>query len=60
MWENSPEYEKIGTLMAKNRKQLIEQFRRVLGPTETLFRFEQGRAAMDDWLYAHFKTSIDD
>jgi len=26
-WENSAEYEQIGTLIAKNRKQLIEQFR---------------------------------
>ena len=31
MWENSREYERIGHLMAKNRKLLIERFRKILG-----------------------------
>ena len=31
MWENSREFARIGFLMAKNRKLLIEKFREVLG-----------------------------
>jgi len=30
MWENSREFDKIGFLMAKNRKQLIMSFKRAL------------------------------
>jgi len=37
-WENSKDFEKIGALIAKNRKQLKEQFRAVLGE-KTTFTF---------------------
>ena len=53
MWENSRDFDKIGFLMAKNRKQLIEQFKKVLGEA-TQFTFEQGREALDAWLFSHF------
>ena len=55
-WENSKEFEKIGALIAKNRKQLKEQFRRVLGEA-TAFTFADGKKAMDTWMYSHFKDS---
>lgn len=50
----------MGTLIAKNRKQLIEQFKRVLGAEATIFTFKQGREALDTWLNSHFGNSIDD
>lgn len=59
-WENTAEYEQIGVLIAKNRKHLIEQFRKVIGPDNTLFTFRQGREALDTWLNSHFGNSIDD
>ena len=31
MWENTREFERIATIMAKNRKLLTERFREVLG-----------------------------
>lgn len=34
-WENSAEYESMGNKIAKNRKQLIEEFKKVLGPSGT-------------------------
>ena len=46
--------------MAKNRKLLIEKFKTVLGPSSTLFTFEEGKGALDDWIYSHFKNSITD
>jgi len=59
MWENSREFERIGTLIAKNRKHLVEQFQAVVG-SETLFTFEQGRKALDNWLYSHFGDRVRD
>ncbi len=53
-WENSKEFEKIGALIAKNRKQLKEQFRSVLGDNSS-FTFAEGKQAMDTWIYSHFK-----
>ena len=58
MWENTKDFERIGFLMAKNRKLLIEKFKSVLGPRSTLFTFEEGKEALDDWIYSHFKNSI--
>ena len=61
MWENSREFERIGQLMAKNRKLLVEKFREVLGsPTKKAFTFAQGKLAVDDWLYSHFGDSVTD
>jgi len=60
MWENTKDFERIGSLMAKNRKLLIEKFKTVLGSSSTLFTFEEGKAALDDWIYSHFKNSISD
>lgn len=61
MWENSREFERIGFLMAKNRKLLIEKFREVLGdPNKKSFTFDEGKRALDEWLYSHFGDSITD
>lgn len=61
MWENSREFERIATIMAKNRKLLTERFREVLGSaTAKSFTFAQGKQALDDWLYSHFGDSITD
>lgn len=64
-WENSEEYQKIGNLFAKNRKQLMEAFQQELGPAKnadgtsnTLFTFEQGRKALDAWFYQNFKWDL--
>lgn len=55
----------MGNLFAKNRKQLIEAFRAVLGPAKnadgtsnTLFTFEQGKKALDAWMYQNFKWDL--
>ena len=61
MWENSREFERIGFLMAKNRKLLVEKFREALGSqTQKSFTFAQGKQALDEWLYSHFGDSITD
>lgn len=61
MWENSREFERIATIMAKNRKLLTERFREVLGSaTAKSFTFAQGKQALDDWLYSHFGDTITD
>jgi len=60
MWENSRDFDRIGTLIAKNRKHLIEQFERVVGTQTTLFTFEQGKQALDNWLYSHFGNKVTD
>ena len=54
MWENSRDYSRLGALMAKSRKLLIEKFKSVIGPDSTLFTFEQGKKALDDWIYSNF------
>ena len=60
-WENSREFERLGFLLAKNRKLLIEKFREVLGSkTAKAFTFAQGKQALDEWLYSHFGDSISD
>lgn len=68
-WENSPEFAKIGFLIAKNRKQLIKQFKAVLKlptidptvvPSDRLFNLDQGKKALDDWLHQNFGGSITD
>ena len=46
--------------MAKNRKLLIEKFKEVLGANVHTFTFEQGKAALDEWLYSHFGDEITD
>lgn len=52
MWENSRDVAKIGFLLAKNRKQILECFERECGKREhTLFSFQEGKRALDDWLY---------
>jgi hypothetical protein len=53
-WENSKEFEKIGALIAKNRKQLKDQFISVLGEA-TSFTFAEGKKAMETWIHSHFK-----
>ena len=61
MWENSREFERIATIMAKNRKLLTERFREVLcSATAKSFTFAQGKQALDDWLYSHFGDTITD
>lgn len=58
-WESSPEFAKIGFLIAKNRKQLINQFKTVV-PEGRLFNLDQGKKALDDWLHQNFGGSITD
>ena len=60
MWESSREYQEIGHLMAKSRKLLADSFRTVLGGDKKLFTFEQGKEAMDGWLYNHYKGKVND
>jgi hypothetical protein len=61
MWENSKDFERIGFLVARNRKQLMECFKRVLGGRpDTLFSFVEGRAALDDWLHQNFGGRVTD
>lgn len=60
MWENSREFEQIGSLIARSRKLLIEKFRAGLPAKTTIFTFEEGRAILDDWLYSHFGDSLSD
>ena len=60
-WENSREFERLGFLMAKNRKLLIEKFREVLGSNSAkAFTFAQGKRALDEWLFSHFGDKISD
>ena len=59
-WENSKDFEKIGSLIAKNRKMLIEAFKKVITTDSTVFTYAQGKQALDSWLYSHFKDSITD
>lgn len=58
MWENSRDFEQIGFLMAKNRKQLAAQFKAAL--PGSLFSFEQGRQALDGWLHTNFGARVTD
>ncbi len=61
LWENSKQFAQIGFLVAKNRKQLSECFKRVLGERAgTAFSFAEGKAALDDWLQAHWKGQLSD
>ena len=60
MWENSREFARIGTLLAKSRKLLLEKFRAGLPAGSTLFTFEQGKTVLDEWLFSHFGDSISD
>ena len=59
MWENSRDFEQIGVLIAKNRKHLVDQFQSILG-SQKLFTFEQGKKALDSWLYSHFGDRVRD
>lgn len=40
MWENSPEFARLGSLISKSRKLIIDQFKKVLGSTNTVFNFD--------------------
>jgi hypothetical protein len=60
MWESSREYDQICSLISKNRKLIGDSFKQILGSETKLFTFEQGKSAMDDWLYTHFKGAISD
>lgn len=58
MWENTRDFDKIGSLIAKNRKQLMEQFKQTLGEEGTSFTLDEGHAVLDNWLHSHFKGQI--
>lgn len=61
MWENSREFERLGFLMAKNRKVLVDKFKEALGSTTLKsFTFAEGKQALDEWLFSHFGDSITD
>ena len=60
MWENSPEFAKIGSLISKSRKLIIDQFKNVLGESNTKFKFDEGKNALDDWIYKNFGSNISD
>lgn len=61
-WENSKDLERIGVLLAKNRKQLVLTFKRVLAHSgdSTKFTFREGKAALQDWLQNNFGGHITD
>lgn len=61
MWENSREFASIGSLIAKNRKQLAETFKASLkGRDEPLFSLAEGRAILDDWLHSKGLGALSD
>ena len=61
MWENSREFLTFGSMVAKNRKVLKEQFDKVnTNKTQTIVNFEQAKVAMDDFLNLHFKGLSDE
>lgn len=59
MWENSREFLILGTMIAKNRKLLKEQFEKV-SANSTIINFDQVKTAMDEFLNLHFKGLSDE
>lgn len=60
MWENSPEFARLGSLISKSRKLIIDHFKKVLGSTNTVFNFAQGKEAMDDFIYKKYGSTLSD
>lgn len=54
LWENTREYQRIGTLIAKNRRLLKEQFEAVVEDGSTIVSYEQAKTAIQNLLHAHF------
>ncbi len=40
IWENTREYAKVGSLIARNRKLLREQFEKLSGPSSTIVSYD--------------------
>ena len=59
MWENSREFLTLGTMIAKNRKLLKDQFEKV-SANSTIINFDQVKTAMDEFLNLHFKGLSDE
>ena len=64
-WEASDEAKKIGTMLARNRKLLIENFRKVSTHSDhngeaKFVTFEQAKSACQDIILANFGRPIAD
>ena len=55
MWENSREFQSIGTAVARNRKALKDNFEKLAGPGGKSVTYAQARKAMDEMINQHFQ-----
>ena len=61
LWENTREYQRIGTLIARNRKLLRDEFSKVGGiSTTNIVNYEQAKAALMSLLLPHFNSITDE
>jgi hypothetical protein len=60
LWENTREYQRIGTLIAKNRKLLKDQFENVCAGNGNIVAYEQAKSAILKLLQPHFNSLDDD
>lgn len=58
-WETSREFENITHLLAKQRKLIVKCFKDSVS-SGTWFKFSEGKAALDNWLYSNFKGKVTD
>lgn len=59
LWENTREFQRIGTLIAKNRKLLAAQFEQVSGDGKSIIGYDEAKSAILKLLQPHF-NSVDD
>lgn len=62
LWENTREYQRIGTLIAKNRKLLRGQFEKIVPDNNgsTIVNYEQAKSAILGLLQPHFNSITDE
>lgn len=61
LWENTREYQRIGTLIAKNRKLLRGQFEKIVKDgSATIVNYEQAKSAILGLLQPHFNSITDE
>ena len=60
IWENTREYQRIGTLIAKNRKLLKDQFDKVTGGKTTVVTYDQAKLALLNLIQPHFNAITED
>lgn len=54
-WDNTREYTRIGTLIARNRKLLRDQFENITKGQGTNVNYEQAKQTLEALLQPHFK-----